>query len=550
MKKTWISVLCLLLALTFVLVGCKDDTTNPNNNNDDTNNPTVNEETGPYTHVSNYLPSNLLADMKDQLRISPTSFECLTTDNAPYVILDVFEISAATVKSITIPVYKTGKADVDGNFYFTIYACSNSYEGLRQPATETYKIKINGAQYNLEENKNVYTFITVDLTDYHISIYEDQTLAFMAKTDTIYPAVIPHNTSTLKNDDKVNPYEVLHNSWNVEYYYKLALGVGEIAIGHDFSILFDFQFERTYESKAIFDNMVAAEAAEEEEFQKMVKAVRTHYAAQSVSMMGDSISTFSKVTDNTAYSDALHLNRTYYWGTSGSVTCSEETWWGKFADQAAMDYCVMHGWSSSRAYGGGRDKNDDRPWTDSMLQRATELTNKSGDTPELILVYLGINDVSGSPWGELYDLLTAEGRTQTDEEIIAQWFEGVKTQAKTTGSNITPGETFTDWFASYALALDKMKTLYPNADIYCIGLIQSNHSTNHKEKVDDANVCLRALTSYFNVGFVDQERDGEITLANCHIYGHDLSGLHPNARGHDALFRLIVKTIYQDLKNK
>ena len=261
--------------------------------------------------------------------------------------------------------------------------------------------------------------------------------------------------------------------------------------------------------------------------------------------MGDSISSFRGITDNTKYSDALINNRCYY----GATYMNDHTqmYWGRLAKDAGMELCVINGWSSSKVYGGGMDKNDVVDATkDNMLVRSTTLQNKDGQKPDVILLYMGINDVSYKNWSDLYDRL---GGGADPKQVVADWMVGVNATYEANKSAIVPGETYTSWEASYALSLAQMKANYSDAEIYIINLTRSHHGSGTEEKITKANTCLAALAAYFDVNVIDQSKS-EVNYANCHLYGADENNpvaLHPNLQGHAALTRLIVETLYEKL---
>jgi lysophospholipase L1-like esterase len=183
-----------------------------------------------------------------------------------------------------------------------------------------------------------------------------------------------------------------------------------------------------------------------------------------------------------------------------------------------------------------------------MLVRSTELHNKEGNTPDVILLYLGINDVSYKNWSDLYDRLSA-ANGKSEAQIVEEWMVGVNATYEANKEQIVPGETYTSWEASYALSLAQMKATYPDAEIYIINLTRSHHHSGTEEKILKANTCLKALAEYFGVGVIDQA-NSEVTYENCHLFGADEatpSGLHPNLRGHAALTKLIVETLYEKL---
>ena len=411
-----------------------------------------------------------------------------------------------------------------------------------------YVIKIDPEDYDLEaEKKLVYKYVTVDLTEYEIKLGEDQTLAIGQKTDSIYLAAMSTSTSSAKMPQVVRDWR---EEWLTTGYHARLFsgsegkGKGGLFYDRD-SIPVDFVFDYgTAKAKA---DVIAAREREAAEYAEKLAAVKAAYGGKYISLIGDSISSFNGVTNNVQYSDALAMNRCYY--STTYMNDYTQMYWGRLAKDCGMELCVINGWSSSKVYGGGQDKNNNVDATkDNMLVRSTTLHNNQGQKPDVILLYMGINDVSYKNWSDLYDrLIAANGKTQ--EQIVGEWMVGVNATYEANKEQIIPGETYTSWEASYALSLAQMRQNYPDAEIHIINLTRSYHHSGEAEKVEKANTCLAALAAYFGVGLIDQANN-QVNFGNCHLYGADEAdpmGMHPNLRGHAALTKLIVETLYERL---
>ena len=507
------------------------------------------EETGEH-----YLPEDLFAAVKTAFEEKDvTYFPALDYANAPFAIADD-AFAGKKLHSISLPVYRTGELDEAGMLQFTLYVLPNTYTALtssRMTGVTEYVIKIDPKDYELQEKqKIVCKYITVDLTEYEIQLSDEQTLAFGKRSDTLYLASILTSKSSAKMPQVIKDWR---EDWLITgYHANLFSGAegqdkGGVFYDRD-SIPIDFVFDYgTAEAKA---EVIAAREREAAEYAEKLAAVAEAYGGKYLSLIGDSISSFAGVTDNTKYSDVLVNNRSYY--STSMMNDYTQMYWGRLAKDAGMELCVINGWSSSKVYGGGMDKNNNVDATkDNMLVRATELHNKEGRNPDVILLYLGINDVSYNNWSDLYDLLgRANGKSAT--QIVEDWMEVVNATYEANKESIVPGETYTSWEASYALSLAQMREKYPEAEIYIINLTRSHHGSGAEEKITKANTCLAALAEYFGVDVIDQA-NSEVNYANCHLYGADEanpSALHPNLRGHAALTKLIVETLYEKLQNK
>ena len=565
MKRVFLVLLAMLLALSMVLTSCDNSGDTPTKSTtpkaDPNPDPDPDPDPEPYTASTRYMPEEFAAEFKDifEKKTSSSSFAALSLSSAPFSPADLFNISNCTVTSITIPVYKTLSADADGNFKFTIYVVYNSFKGMKISAVSKHEISINASDYDLEEKSNVCKYIDVDLSEYGIVLAENQSLAFCDKTDTIVPAYVLTREASPAADKLEEDFQVTCMFENVT--------TTSLSYSRN-SLFFDFTFENTYESEEAYDAFVEAQEEAEDEYDKMVRAVRSYYGNKYLSLLGDSISTFDGITNNTQYSASLSKHRCFYW--LKMIPKYELTYWGRLQTDTNMKLCVINSWSSSRVYGGGQDENDKKVTNDNILVRSSELHNKAGNSPDLVIIYMGINDTNNSPSstkndsssslytrnkpaGDLYLRLVDRNKTKTDYEIVDEWFKEVKQIAANAGDTIVPGKTYNTWEAAYALAIENILTKYNNPDVFCMTLIPTIHANAEEKLVGRANVCIRAIANYFGVGIIDQD-NSEIDLTNCHVYGYDegtkVNSLHLNIRGHEMTTRLIVRTLYEHIQKQ
>ena len=582
MKRTFISILALLLALCTLFTSCGEEpvTNNPGGNNSTPNTPPADT---PFTLTENYMPTAVYEQMKAYFESTEAGFEaCSDRTSAPFVSTDLYVISDCTVKSITIPVFSTTKADKEGNFTFSIYVMPNDWSNLRTKTTEPDEpitIKINAAEHGLEENKIARKFIKVDLTEYDIKLTAQETLGFSHKDDTLIPARLLTKGYVTNGTEKEKyvPAKYVLDNWDVVGYYYCNTSDQSFAyVGN--TLFFDFELERTYKSEAAYNAMIAEKAAEDADYAAKLAAVKAAYAGKSLSVIGDSISTFNGITNDKSL--GLGDNPVYgQYTIGGAIYDYTKTYWGNLAAGTDMELCVINSWGGGKVYGWNKEVSETKSYNfnDCMLRRSYNLA-KAGETPDLILINYGINDMGGSyssiqdessskytgnlVTGNLYQRLTDPNKTKTDKEIVAEWFAEVEKEAAQggydpndpstitfnaiAGSSAGTSNIYSCWEAAYALSLQNIKRLYEGAEIYCITLPDRNHSSSTQPRLSKANLLIKALAEYFELGFVNQDESG-ITRENCMMYSSDETGLHPNAKGHAALTKVIVEALYERL---
>ena len=141
-------------------------------------------------------------------------------------------------------------------------------------------------------------------------------------------------------------------------------------------------------------------------------------------------------------------------------------------------------------------------------------------------------------------------KAQGDDLVsrVDKWYQTVKeTAAKTNG--VVQGKTYTTYDQVYALSLEAMKQKYPDAEIFCMTLQESDHNNTTVEKLEKFNVVISGLAKYFGATVIDQQMDG-ITFDNCQAYSTDYRALHPNAIGHAKMAEYIVENMYNKMNSE
>lgn len=213
---------------------------------------------------------------------------------------------------------------------------------------------------------------------------------------------------------------------------------------------------------------------------------------KNVSFIGDSISTFEGYSNNVAYNSTIGENAVYYKGNNRGFTDANETWWMQTANSTGMELCVNNSWSGDRV-------------TKRGIERAKQLHNNKGVKPDVIVVYLGINDFRNA---------------------------------------VTEGEFKT----AYDQMIGGMKESYPEADVYLCTLVYTSNVSKpsiHPKNVEKFNAVISDLAAKHGATVVDLYNGTGITWKT--VKDHMADGtLHPNYKGMDAITECILSTLAEN----
>lgn len=563
-------VICMLLSVCSCSMGDMGDETQTDDTIADTDNggETDGGEEIVYetkTVTENYLPADVRSYYEQVMAEGDGGGaikSCVvssSTDHSRHAFQDVTAISNCIINKISIAVYQTKATDNNGNFVFSLFVHNNTLTGLQSSAKRSYKIEINAAEHGLVANKTkVLKFIDVDVTKYGIMLMEGETLAMYDSKDTIVPVrmLVSHPTNYATERSEIS-LKLIEEFPQAQSFYA-AVGSSKMTYQASMFLFYDFEWEKTYTAE---EQKAAAEL--EAEYQALVTLLKEKYKGKNVSILGDSISTFDKISNNTDINSTIGENLKYH-NHTGNPHKWERTYWGRLVTDLEMNLCVNNSWASGRVYGrhNGKttSKNDDNnvlDFSDSAPERAVQLHRNDGTTPDLIIMYMGINDLHNNsvfgktPFGDLYNILKNAKSCEYDT-LISAWFGDVLT-ATNNGQTLLKSDktpTYTSFEQAYALALYRMQQKYPNAEVLCFGLENNASSAFTDEKRDQFDLVINALAEYFGYTFVDQQGAySEITPDNMLYHTMDTGCTHLNYRGHAATERMIMRYLADKIKN-
>ena len=243
------------------------------------------------------------------------------------------------------------------------------------------------------------------------------------------------------------------------------------------------------------------------------------YAGKTISILGDSISTYIGISNNSDYNSTIGENALYY-GVKNTDVTQSETWWQQVIDALDMKLCVNNSWSGSYVL---QERDDAKG---AYVSRCEQLHNdNTGEEPDIIVVFMGTNDYS-----YYQDTL---GTADLDYDALIQ-------------SDAEP----TTACEAYAVMLHKISVRYPDAEVYCMGLLPRRVPDLDGKDVVPAptefNAGLEKIIKHFGYTMVDLENCG-ITenRKNFDKYIADRR-VHPNELGMDLISNAMMKALFSE----
>ena len=209
---------------------------------------------------------------------------------------------------------------------------------------------------------------------------------------------------------------------------------------------------------------------------------------KTLSILGDSISTYEGVSNDKAASSATAYNPAFYRG----IFPLSSTYWHRVMDNLGLTLCVNNSWS------GGNLSGVDNP--DSGVNRAKSLSRDDGTSPDIIIVFMGINDL---------------GRN-VDAEIFA---------------------------ADYKRTLAIIKEKHPKAQVCCVNLPDRDVFLKRRAEIFNTaiNTAVKSMGDNFFIADLFSSR-----LNNDLYYMNTLDGLHPDEDG----MRIIAEIVENAIKSR
>lgn len=367
----------------------------------------------------------------------------------PYSYVNQSLFAGKRITKIGIPVQSVRA--LDENQVFTLSVIKTGSGAYQYVSQHSLKLPLEELGDSTTVNKWIYL-------DVDIPLAEDETLAFGGKEDTVIWA--------WKRDFA-----------NDAYKFRDAQG------GTTRGIFFDICTETvlTYEDYQEQLRQEEERLEAEREQTRLEGLLREQLAGKGISILGDSISTFTGWSNNTSYNSTIGSNAVYYTGSQDGFAAVGETWWMQTITRSGLDLVVNNSWSGDEV-------------TNRGVSRAQQLHNNDSRAPEIIAVYLGINDFR-------------RGRTE----------DAFRTR--------------------YEEMITGMLGKYDEADVYLFTLLYTSNMESSfymPAEVVKYNAIIREIAEKYGCTLVDIYTDTGITPENLSTYMGDRV-LHPNYAGMDLI---------------
>ena len=280
------------------------------------------------------------------------------------------------------------------------------------------------------------------------------------------------------------------------------------------------------------------------------------FAGKTISIMGDSISTYTGWSDVHPITDEscrFRYGEAYYGPAGGDFHNTdmlvEDTWWHQAAQELGGEILMVNsGNSTGLLYASYPANADWQEYLQGMLAYKSRpyYLGKDGKDPDIIALYIGSNDVGKGVISEFGSI------DQTDlTALIVENEDGTYTYAEP--------ETVAE---SYCILLHKISVTYPDAEVYCFAVVPNAGgylSTCNKRlsATYPFNEMIRGVADHYGATVVelleafelDPDGDGVVVqedLDRFKSFYHE--DPHPNAEGFDVITDCFVTTVRENSK--
>ena len=251
------------------------------------------------------------------------------------------------------------------------------------------------------------------------------------------------------------------------------------------------------------------------------------FKGKTISILGDSISTFENYSNGTAAdttNSTIRSNYVYYWNSTASSygVSLDDTWWRQTASVLGMNVLVNNSYSGSRVH--LTEFGATGAYVDRSQQLHDNTGSNSGQTPDIIVIFMGTNDMKNA---------------DDPGDISKVDYAKLKT--------VSSSYTATSVLEAYALMVYRAQKKYPKAEIYCSTLLPyEDISVNHVRTMKEFNSGVKEIAKNLGVYVIDLYNDSGLTAQSENFDYHMANTLHPSAYGMDCITNCVVSALLEN----
>lgn len=390
---------------------------------------------------------------------------------APFSLYDTTHFASSVVTKISFPFHSlaSGYNVNSSNLYMPVYVVKNDFTTKKAECTidngKLIKLDLTGRLNNVKQGD----WVTFD--NLNIIVGENETLAFGDPNMTVFPGF-------LRNDGT-------YGFWNRIFDNKGA---------NNHSLIFNIEGYKTKVSENNNDN---SQFVEDD----------VNY----ISFLGDSISTYSGVSNSTSYNPTIGSNAIWYPNNNytGANLSLIDTWWHQAATELDYEICVNNSWSGSVVN-----------TAQTYNVRAKNLHNTSMNAPDIVVVFMGVNDYAAN--------------------TVVGTYDGTTT-APTSPKNFSE---------AYGRTITNIQETYENAEVFCCTFLPDRKRMNGDVNgsgisINDYLNAIETISNNLGAHVIDLFNDTGITGNT--ISSYTVDKLHPNSIGMDLITYTVVDAIKSEL---
>ena len=261
--------------------------------------------------------------------------------------------------------------------------------------------------------------------------------------------------------------------------------------------------------------------------------VKEAYEGLTVSVIGDSISTYKDISNGAATetTNSTMTSNTAWYSDGGKPSLKvglNDTWWMQTINAFSTSLLVNNSWSGSLIL---PNSSKTGAYNTRAFQLHDDTGDNAGEEPDIIFVYMGTNDVNvhSSNIGSIDDID----------------FDNIAALREKDPATLTVLE-------AYVIMIDNIRTTYENAEIYCLNVLECRTYYTNETKTKalaDFNAGTAVIAEQLGAIYVDICGGTGIGEDNMEefipIYDDDdtANNYHPNAAGMTLIADCVIKAI-------